>query len=75
MATVTEAVKESLVGKTQPLDLTNEARVTFLAHAQEGEDGEMFMNKDGFIDAIAPEGEDYVSTMSSIPRAFILMSL
>ena len=63
MATVTEAVKESLVGKVQPADLSNEARTNFLAHARQGDDGEMYMDKDGFIDAIAPEGEDYVSSV------------
>ena len=61
MATVTESVKESLIGKTQPADLSNEARSSFLQYAQQGEDGESYMDKDGFIDAIAPEGEDYVS--------------
>jgi hypothetical protein len=60
MTSVTRTVKESLLGTTPIPELSNEARTTFLAHAQEGEDGEMYMDKEGFIDAIAPEGEDYV---------------
>jgi solute carrier family 25 (mitochondrial aspartate/glutamate transporter), member 12/13 len=61
MATVTEAVKESLLGTTQPAELSQESRVTFLAHAQQGNDGEYHMKKEDFINAIAPPEEDYVS--------------
>lgn len=60
MATVTEAVKEGLIGVTQAADVTNEARINFLAHAQQGEDGTMYMDKEGFINAIAPVEENYV---------------
>ncbi|KIV84899.1 hypothetical protein PV11_00648 [Exophiala sideris] len=60
MATVTEAVKESLVGSSQPTGLTNESRITFFQHSrQEGEDGELYMNEEDFINAIAPPQEDY----------------
>ncbi|EXJ78222.1 hypothetical protein A1O3_09383 [Capronia epimyces CBS 606.96] len=59
MATVTEAVKESLVGTTQPESVSTEARLSFLKHAQRADDGELYMNEVDFIDAIAPQGEDY----------------
>ncbi|KIW83387.1 hypothetical protein Z517_02632 [Fonsecaea pedrosoi CBS 271.37] len=59
MATVTEAVKESLLGSTTPSSLSTESRLTFLKHANQGEDGELYMNEEGFINAIAPPEEDY----------------
>lgn len=62
MATVTEAVKESLVGSSQPSGLTKEARTTFFKHSRQGEDGELYMNEEDFIAAIAPPEEDYVSS-------------
>jgi len=62
MATVTETVKESLVGSVHPTGLTNESRTTFFQNSrQEGEDGELYMNEEDFINAIAPPQEDYVS--------------
>jgi solute carrier family 25 aspartate/glutamate transporter 12/13 len=61
MATVTEAVKESLLGSKQPESLTHEARDTFLKHSRQEEDGELYMNEEDFINAIAPPDEDYVS--------------
>lgn len=61
MATVTEAVKESLIGATQPESLSTEARLSFLKHSRRGDDGELYMNEEDFIDAIAPPEEDYVS--------------
>ncbi|EHY59640.1 mitochondrial aspartate-glutamate transporter agc1 [Exophiala dermatitidis] len=59
MATVTEAVKESLIGATQPESLSTEARLSFLKHSRRGDDGELYMNEEDFIDAIAPPEEDY----------------
>lgn len=61
MATVTEAVKESLLGATQPESLSTEAKVTFLKHSRQEDDGELYMNEEDFINAIAPPEEDYVS--------------
>lgn len=73
MATVTESVKESLLGKIQSSDLSNEARTSFLQYAQQGEDGQQYMDKNGFIDAIAPAGEDYVSIKQQL-RAHVLLT-
>lgn len=61
MATVSEAVKESLVGSSQPVSLSTESRVTFLKNARRGDDDELYMNEEDFINAIAPPEEDYVS--------------
>ena len=61
MATVTEAVKESLLGSSAPSSLSTESRVTFLRHSQKDEDGELYMNEEDFINAVAPPEEDYVS--------------
>jgi hypothetical protein len=61
MANVTGAVKESLLGKEAPADLSSESRNTFLRLAKKDEDGELYMNEEDFINAIAPPEEDYVS--------------
>lgn len=61
MATMTEAVKESLLGTTLPADLTQESRTTFLKHAKQDQDGEYYMEEEDFVHAIAPPDEDYVS--------------
>ena len=73
MATVTEAVKESLLGTTTPESLSTESRITFLRHANKDEAGELYMSEEDFINAIAPPEEDYVSSslarhMSLSPR-------
>lgn len=60
MATVKEAVKESLVGTTIEPQLSQQARASFLKHARQDEDGESYMTEEDFINAIAPENEDYV---------------
>ena len=66
MATVTEAVKESLLGTIQAPDLSQEVRTSFLTNAQQGEDGEYYMDMEGFVSAIAPPDEDYVSLILSL---------
>ena len=62
MATVKEAVKETLVGTTREPLLSAQAKATFEKHARKDEEtGELYMVADDFVDAIAPVGEDYVS--------------
>lgn len=62
MATVTEAIKETLVGTTREPELTQEIRATFDRHARQDEaTGEFYMDKNEFVEAIAPTNEDYVS--------------
>lgn len=62
MVTVTETVKESLIGTTREPQLSQQAKATFDHHATKDEEtGELFMTEDQFVDAIAPASEDYVS--------------
>ena len=64
MATVKEAVKESLIGTTIEPQLSLQARATFNKHSRRDEDGEAYMTEEDFVDAIAPEYEDYVRVTS-----------
>ena len=66
MATIAGAVKESLLGAEKPTELSQDARTRFLVHATQGEDGEYYMSRDQFIDAIAPAEEDYVSARNAM---------
>jgi solute carrier family 25 aspartate/glutamate transporter 12/13 len=64
MATVTDKVQEVLVGTTEEPQLGQTERATFLKHAKKDENGENYLDEESFINAVAPESEDYVS----IPR-------
>ena len=65
MAIVAETVKESLLGTSQPVELSASSRTTFLKHARRDEDtGELYMGEEEFVNAIAPPDQDYVSLMS-----------
>ncbi|KAJ5176503.1 uncharacterized protein N7482_002380 [Penicillium canariense] len=59
MASIKETVKETLVGSTEAPQLSHQARINFVRHAQKDENGELFMNEDDFISAVAPKQEDY----------------
>ena len=68
MASVTEqvkeSVKESLVGHEEPQHghPPSQIRSEFEKHAvKDEESGEYFLGQKEFVDAIAPEDEDYVS--------------
>lgn len=67
MATMTETLKETLVGGATDEELPQlsaQTRSDFLLHAlTDGETGEQYMSEKEFVDAVAPEGEDYVSTL------------
>ena len=65
MTTVTESIKESLVGTTQEPQLSPETRASFTKHARQDEDGELIMDESDFVNAIAPAGEDYVSPVAT----------
>jgi solute carrier family 25 aspartate/glutamate transporter 12/13 len=61
-STVKEAVKESLIGSKEPVQLSAQAKARFNNHAiKDSESGELYMGPEQFIDAIAPPSEDYVS--------------
>ncbi|KAJ6072463.1 hypothetical protein N7467_010548 [Penicillium canescens] len=59
MASVKEAVKEQFLGSTEAPHLSHQARSNFIRHAQKDENGELFMDEDNFINAVAPKQEDY----------------
>ena len=66
MANVPEAVKESLLGTTREPELSSQTRAAFDRNAKKDEaTGEYYLTESEFVDAVAPEGEDYVSC--SIP--------
>lgn len=67
MATVVEKAKEALVGLDEGASLSAETRNDFLSNAvQDEETGAYYLDRTHFIDAIAPEGEDYVSIAHSV---------
>lgn len=62
VTTVKEAVKESLLGSEQvgEVQLSAQAKATFDKNARKDETtGERYMGEAEFINAVAPEGEDY----------------
>ncbi|KAH8672800.1 mitochondrial carrier domain-containing protein [Tricladium varicosporioides] len=59
---VKEVVKESLVGaeQTDDVQLSAQSKATFDKNAKKDpESGELFMGEEEFINAVAPQGEDY----------------
>lgn len=61
---VKEVVKEKLLGSEIPQDvqLSAQSKATFEKNARkDAETGEYVMGEEEFINAVAPEGEDYVS--------------
>jgi solute carrier family 25 aspartate/glutamate transporter 12/13 len=69
MATVAETVKESLLGTSQPEELSPSSRTTFLKHARrDGDTDELYMGEEEFVNAIAPPDQDYVSLKSPIAQ-------
>ena len=62
MTTVTEAVKETLIGTTIEPELSQEIRAAFSRSARQDEiSGEDYMTEEDFVNAIVPANEDYVS--------------
>ncbi|MCJ1480042.1 mitochondrial aspartate-glutamate transporter agc1 [Schaereria dolodes] len=60
MATVKEAVKESLLGTTNEPELSHQSRATFEKNAKQDESStEPYMTEEEFVDAIAPIKENY----------------
>ncbi|KAK0281676.1 mitochondrial aspartate-glutamate transporter agc1 [Friedmanniomyces endolithicus] len=59
MATVVDQVKETLVGTESGVGLSAQTRSDFMHNAIKDEEGELYMSEKEFVDAIAPEGEDY----------------
>lgn len=61
MATMKDAVKESLMGTPDEPQPSQQAKANFHRHARKDEaTGELFMTEEDFVTAIAPKHEDYV---------------
>jgi solute carrier family 25 (mitochondrial aspartate/glutamate transporter), member 12/13 len=66
MATVKDEVKEVLLGSEQEPQLSHITRGAFMRHARKDDaSGELYLGEDEFVDAVAPDAEDYVSTRTS----------
>lgn len=64
---VKEGVKETLLGVEDESQTSDQTRSEFMQQAKKDEDtGEWFMGETEFVNAVAPAGEDYVSTTSAI---------
>jgi solute carrier family 25 aspartate/glutamate transporter 12/13 len=62
MAALKEQMGEVLLGTSEEPQLSQLTRSAFMKHAQKDEaTGEYFLSENGFIEAVAPESEDYVS--------------
>ena len=61
MATAKTAIKESLLGTTVEPELSTQTKATFDRNARQDEaTGEKYMTEEDFVNAIAPDSEDYV---------------
>lgn len=69
MTTVKEQVGEVLLGTSDEPQLSQLTRAAFMKHAhkEQGSD-EYILEEDAFIDAVAPESEDYVSAVAALRR-------
>lgn len=66
VAAVKEAVKESLIGSQEPIQLSSQTKARFVSLARKDEESEeLYMGPEEFINAIAPPNEDYVSSAPS----------
>jgi solute carrier family 25 aspartate/glutamate transporter 12/13 len=66
---VKEAVKETLIGAEEPVQLSTQTRARFNQNAiQDAASGDLFLGEEQFINAVAPLTEDYVSTSSPNSR-------
>lgn len=68
MATVKEQVGEVLLGTKEEPQLSQLTRAAFLKFAKKDADtGDYYLDEESFIDAVAPESEDYVNASLSSP--------
>lgn len=59
---VKEAVKETLVGSEEPVQVSAQSKTRFIQNAVKApQSGELVMGPEQFINAVAPANEDYVS--------------
>lgn len=61
---VKEAVKESLIGTDEPSHPSSHSKARFSSAAvKDADSGELYMGPEEFINAVAPQNEDFVSTL------------
>jgi len=58
---VTEKVSEVLLGTTEEPGLSKDDRAIFQHFAKKDENGDDYLDEEQFVNAIAPQSEDYVS--------------
>lgn len=65
---VKEAVKETLIGSEEPVQVSAQTKARFNSNAvKDPGSGELYMGPDEFINAVAPSDEDYVSQCQLAP--------
>lgn len=63
--TIKETVKETLLGVEDEPQLSNQTRAEFMQYAKnDAESGDFYMDQEDFVNAIAPESEDYVRILN-----------
>lgn len=64
---VKEAVKETLVGSEEPVQLSAQTKARFVRYAlKDAEAGEAYLGPEEFVNAVAPPSEDFVSIYSRV---------
>jgi hypothetical protein len=73
-ASIKESVKETLLGVEDEAQLPFQTRAEFMQHAKiDPESGDHYMTEEDFVNAIAPETEDYVR--ASLLRASVALPM
>lgn len=61
-AVAKEALKETLIGSEDPVQLSASTKARFLTHAiADTETGDLYLGPDEFLKAVVPGDEDFVS--------------
>lgn len=67
MANAKQAIKESLLGTTREPELSQQTKATFDRNARQDEaTGDYYMIEEDFVNAIAPDSENYVSSRAKL---------
>ena len=62
LAVAKEALKESLIGHEESVNLSAQTKARFLTHAvADAETGDLYLGPDEFLKAVVPGDEDFVS--------------
>jgi solute carrier family 25 aspartate/glutamate transporter 12/13 len=73
-AALKESVKETLLGVEDEPQLSSQMRAEFMQHAKtDPESGDHYMGQEEFVNAIAPESEDYVRIPLLRPSVLVPM--